>query len=220
MSLLGQAAVNLSLTNARVLWACLGSCVLWPGSLESTCSSDGSVVMFVVTGSSTDISEDWEKDFDLDMTEEEVQLALSKVEVSGEVSRGEVLAQIGKKVAPRNHQQLLGVMLRELCRCWVLPLGGGERLQCLRARGRIPRLELRFQPLCWSQGCAAHCSEVWLLLAWKGSAAAGSCLPRAARRRLLKGVTPSLRTCLKRDECAGSPRGTEQANPCCEGVGA
>lgn len=37
-------------------------------------------------GSSTDISEDWEKDFDLDMTEEEVQLALSKVEASGEVS--------------------------------------------------------------------------------------------------------------------------------------
>ncbi|XP_061870305.1 BSD domain-containing protein 1 isoform X1 [Colius striatus] len=36
-------------------------------------------------GSSTDISEDWEKDFDLDMTEEEVQLALSKVEVSGEL---------------------------------------------------------------------------------------------------------------------------------------
>ena len=37
-------------------------------------------------GSSTDVSEDWEKDFDLDMTEEEVQLALSKVEASGEVS--------------------------------------------------------------------------------------------------------------------------------------
>ncbi|NWW93583.1 BSDC1 protein, partial [Rhynochetos jubatus] len=36
-------------------------------------------------GSSTDISEDWEKDFDLDMTEEEVQLALSKVDVSGEL---------------------------------------------------------------------------------------------------------------------------------------
>nr|XP_014343676.1 PREDICTED: BSD domain-containing protein 1 isoform X2 [Latimeria chalumnae] len=36
-------------------------------------------------GSSTDISEDWEKEFDLDMTEEEVQLALSKVEGSGEV---------------------------------------------------------------------------------------------------------------------------------------
>lgn len=46
----------------------------------------GSAAMVVVTGSSTDISEDWEKDFDLDMTEEEVQLALSKVEVSGEVS--------------------------------------------------------------------------------------------------------------------------------------
>ncbi|XP_077193512.1 BSD domain-containing protein 1 isoform X9 [Paroedura picta] len=36
-------------------------------------------------GSSTDISEDWEKDFDLDMTEEEVQLALSKVDVSEEL---------------------------------------------------------------------------------------------------------------------------------------
>uniref|UniRef100_G3W567 BSD domain containing 1 n=1 Tax=Sarcophilus harrisii TaxID=9305 RepID=G3W567_SARHA len=36
-------------------------------------------------GSSTDISEDWEKDFDLDMTEEEVQLALSKADGSGEV---------------------------------------------------------------------------------------------------------------------------------------
>lgn len=99
------------------------------------CCSDSSVVMFVVTGSSTDISEDWEKDFDLDMTEEEVQLALSKVEVSGEVSQGDVLAQTGKKVAPRNHRQLLGVMLHELCHHWVLPLGGGERLQCLRARG-------------------------------------------------------------------------------------
>ncbi|XP_078094479.1 BSD domain-containing protein 1 [Mustelus asterias] len=33
-------------------------------------------------GSSTDISEDWEKDFDLDMTEEEVQLALSRVDIS------------------------------------------------------------------------------------------------------------------------------------------
>lgn len=37
-------------------------------------------------GSSTDVSEDWEKDFDLDMTEEEVQLALSKIEDPGEVS--------------------------------------------------------------------------------------------------------------------------------------
>lgn len=88
LSLLRQTAVDLSLMNARALWACLGSCVLRPECLESTCSSDSSVVMFVVTGSSTDISEDWEKDFDLDMTEEEVQLALSKVEVSGEVSRG------------------------------------------------------------------------------------------------------------------------------------
>lgn len=38
------------------------------------------------SGSSTDVSEDWEKDFDLDMTEEEVQMALSKIEASGEVS--------------------------------------------------------------------------------------------------------------------------------------
>ncbi|CAJ1073960.1 BSD domain-containing protein 1 [Xyrichtys novacula] len=37
-------------------------------------------------GSSTDVSEDWEKDFDLEMTEEEVQLALSKVEASGEAT--------------------------------------------------------------------------------------------------------------------------------------
>lgn len=66
----------------------LGHCVLWPEHLESTCSSNSSIVMFVVPGSSTDISEDWEKDFDLDMTEEEVQLALSKVEMAGEVSPG------------------------------------------------------------------------------------------------------------------------------------
>uniref|UniRef100_A0A4W5MTN9 BSD domain containing 1 n=1 Tax=Hucho hucho TaxID=62062 RepID=A0A4W5MTN9_9TELE len=36
-------------------------------------------------GSSTDVSEDWEKDFDLDMTEEEVQMVLSRVEATGEV---------------------------------------------------------------------------------------------------------------------------------------
>ncbi|XP_061599832.1 BSD domain-containing protein 1 isoform X2 [Cololabis saira] len=36
-------------------------------------------------GSSTDVSEDWEKDFDLDMTEEEVQMALSKMEDTGEL---------------------------------------------------------------------------------------------------------------------------------------
>ncbi|XP_028995647.1 BSD domain-containing protein 1 isoform X2 [Betta splendens] len=36
-------------------------------------------------GSSTDVSEDWEKDFDLDMTEEEVQMALSKIDASGEL---------------------------------------------------------------------------------------------------------------------------------------
>lgn len=71
----------------------------WPGCLESTHSSDGSGVVFVLTGSSTDISEDWEKDFDLDMTEEEVQLVLSKVEASGEVSAGEALAQPSEKAA-------------------------------------------------------------------------------------------------------------------------
>ncbi|XP_041711230.1 BSD domain-containing protein 1 isoform X3 [Coregonus clupeaformis] len=36
-------------------------------------------------GSSTDVSEDWEKDFDLDMTEEEVQMALSRVGATGEL---------------------------------------------------------------------------------------------------------------------------------------
>ncbi|XP_052006807.1 BSD domain-containing protein 1 isoform X2 [Xyrauchen texanus] len=36
-------------------------------------------------GSSTDVSEDWEKDFDLDMTEEEVQLALAKVDATEEL---------------------------------------------------------------------------------------------------------------------------------------
>uniref|UniRef100_A0A8C4WVS1 BSD domain containing 1 n=1 Tax=Eptatretus burgeri TaxID=7764 RepID=A0A8C4WVS1_EPTBU len=36
-------------------------------------------------GSSTDISEDWEKDFDLDMTEEEIQQALSKADVPGQL---------------------------------------------------------------------------------------------------------------------------------------
>ncbi|XP_047201498.1 BSD domain-containing protein 1 [Girardinichthys multiradiatus] len=36
-------------------------------------------------GSSTDVSEDWEKEFDLDMTDEEVQLALSKIGDSGEL---------------------------------------------------------------------------------------------------------------------------------------
>lgn len=38
------------------------------------------------SGSSTDVSEDWEKDFDLDMTEEEVQMALSKTDATAEVS--------------------------------------------------------------------------------------------------------------------------------------
>lgn len=40
-------------------------------------------------GSSTDISEDWEKDFDLDMTEEEVQMALAKMDASGELEDAE-----------------------------------------------------------------------------------------------------------------------------------
>ncbi|XP_036371515.1 BSD domain-containing protein 1-like isoform X2 [Megalops cyprinoides] len=35
-------------------------------------------------GSSTDVSEDWEKDFDLDMTEEEVRQTLSKLSTDGE----------------------------------------------------------------------------------------------------------------------------------------
>ncbi|KAJ8387521.1 hypothetical protein AAFF_G00156220 [Aldrovandia affinis] len=35
-------------------------------------------------GSSTDVSEDWEKDFDLDMTEEEVKQALSSMNTDGE----------------------------------------------------------------------------------------------------------------------------------------
>ncbi|KAK3554645.1 hypothetical protein QTP70_031052 [Hemibagrus guttatus] len=35
-------------------------------------------------GSSTDVSEDWEKDFDLDMTEEEVQMALAKADGTAE----------------------------------------------------------------------------------------------------------------------------------------
>ncbi|XP_034504398.1 BSD domain-containing protein 1 isoform X3 [Ailuropoda melanoleuca] len=48
---------------------------------KSTPSNNGKKV----PGSSTDISEDWEKDFDLDMTEEEVQVALSKADASGEL---------------------------------------------------------------------------------------------------------------------------------------
>lgn len=51
-----------------------------------TYNSLTSTLWILVLGSSTDISEDWEKDFDLDMTEEEVQMALSKVDASGEVS--------------------------------------------------------------------------------------------------------------------------------------
>lgn len=54
-------------------------------------------VSFPVSGSSTDISEDWEKDFDLDMTEEEVQLALAKVDVSAaEVSPRDSPMQLRK----------------------------------------------------------------------------------------------------------------------------
>ena len=47
--------------------------------------NDRVYVLPIHAGSSTDVSEDWEKDFDLDMTEEEVQMALSKVEASGDV---------------------------------------------------------------------------------------------------------------------------------------
>lgn len=49
------------------------------------------------SGSSTDVSEDWEKDFDLDMTEEEVQMALSKIETSGEVR---VETVVGRMMMP------------------------------------------------------------------------------------------------------------------------
>lgn len=97
-----------------------------------------SVVVFVVAGSSTDISEDWEKDFDLDMTEEEVQLALSKVEVSGEVSCGELLTHTGVEVAARNPSVALGLVLHELCYCWVVPLGGEGRPQYPRERRLTP----------------------------------------------------------------------------------
>lgn len=54
--------------------------------LSPALTSLTSTLWILVLGSSTDISEDWEKDFDLDMTEEEVQMALSKVDASGEVS--------------------------------------------------------------------------------------------------------------------------------------
>uniref|UniRef100_UPI00358DEBA9 BSD domain-containing protein 1-like n=1 Tax=Myxine glutinosa TaxID=7769 RepID=UPI00358DEBA9 len=47
--------------------------------------SDKSTPTSAKIGSSTDISEDWEKDFDLDMTEEEIQQALSKADVPGEL---------------------------------------------------------------------------------------------------------------------------------------
>ncbi|KAM9787299.1 BSD domain-containing protein 1 isoform X1 [Syngnathus typhle] len=51
---------------------------------KSSPSNNGKKGTFI-RGSSTDVSEDWEKDFDLDMTEEEVQMALSKIEASGEL---------------------------------------------------------------------------------------------------------------------------------------
>lgn len=56
------------------------------------------------TGSSTDVSEDWEKDFDLDMTEEEVQMALSKIEASGEV--GVTFYQIVNETAKKKFENL------------------------------------------------------------------------------------------------------------------
>ncbi len=52
-------------------------------SIEFWCFSALCVCAHV--GSSTDVSEDWEKDFDLDMTEEEVQMALSKIDATEEV---------------------------------------------------------------------------------------------------------------------------------------
>lgn len=174
------------------------------------CSSDGSVVTFVLPGSSTDISEDWEKDFDLDMTEEEVQLALSKVEVSGEVSQGEV-------AAPRNPRQLLGVMLPELCPHWLL-LGDrntseqGTELLSLGSAAS-PVLELRLSSTS------------------RRDVAAQSSWPEASPRRDLlfgdRGLAWDLTLGLSgvgwsREwlfECGSSPRETEQTNPRWEGVG-
>lgn len=69
--------MNLTSANCGVLPA---KCSLDLKSLLLQRSMCG--VSLPVPGSSTDISEDWEKDFDLDMTEEEVQLALAKVDVS------------------------------------------------------------------------------------------------------------------------------------------
>ncbi|XP_059945374.1 BSD domain-containing protein 1 isoform X1 [Mesoplodon densirostris] len=78
-------------------------------------------------GSSTDISEDWEKDFDLDMTEEEVQMALSKVDASGEVS-GPGWPQGGKRNDSRSEDSP--------CQARLSPQGGSR--SCLRwqAAGR------------------------------------------------------------------------------------
>ena len=61
---------------------CLSNHLSTPSTSHAT-----SYMWLVIPGSSTDISEDWEKDFDLDMTEEEVQMALSKADASGEVRR-------------------------------------------------------------------------------------------------------------------------------------
>lgn len=46
------------------------------------------------------MSEDWEKDFDLDMTEEEVQLALSKPDAAAEVPPLEPAARTRRPTAP------------------------------------------------------------------------------------------------------------------------
>lgn len=87
----------MELSPVSTLWTCSGSsCVGWGVWRARTALM---ALAFMFTGSSTDISEDWEKDFDLDMTEEEVQLVLSKVEASGEVSAGEALAQPSEKAA-------------------------------------------------------------------------------------------------------------------------
>lgn len=59
------------------------------------------------SGSSTDVSEDWEKDFDLDMTEEEVQMALSKIETSGEVGR--VMSSLQQRT--KKHPKILAFIL-------------------------------------------------------------------------------------------------------------
>lgn len=78
---------RLRFTYALCTAAWLGSASFSEACFEEVVGFEGMCVCVcvVTAGSSTDVSEDWEKDFDLDMTEEEVQMALSKIESSGEV---------------------------------------------------------------------------------------------------------------------------------------